>query len=376
MKVVFLTASTSRKAGGLYFTITEFTKSLLAKDIDVSVIGLDDEDSLKDRIGYGKVPVIPYKCVNIPVLKTFGYSNELCNILECVSPDIIHLQGIWMYHSWVALKYKQKHSDTVIIIEPHGMLDPWAVKNSAWKKKIVGHLFEYKNLRTADCIHALCQSEKESIRAFGLKNRVEIIPNGIDIKNTLEAENKKNIIQYIGRIHPKKGIDLIIDAVKLIHDTNSQLISQWKIRIAGWDQNNYQKELENKVHKYGIEKYIEFSGPRFGMDKEKDLIESKAFILPSYSEGLPMSILEAWSYGLPVIMTEYCNLPEGFSSGAAIKVDTNAMSVAKGLNSIMTASADELKIMGTNARELVSNSFTWSKIAEDTIKMYKSLIKY
>ena len=372
MKIVFLTASTSRSAGGLYFTITEYTKALLAKGMDVSVIGIDDEYSLEDRIGYGNVPVIPYRTINLPLLSTFGYSNELMDLLEQTHPDIIHLQGLWMYHSWAALKYKRRHPGTKIVIEPHGMLDPWAIKNSSWKKKIVGALFEYENLKTADCIHALCKSEENSIRAFGLTNRVEIIPNGINIL----AENnnsRSNIIQYIGRIHPKKGLDLIIEAMRLINQSDKKLISNWKIRIAGWDQSNYQQNLEQKVTTYGLEKYIEFCGPRFGIEKEHDLAESKAFILPSYSEGLPMSILEAWSHSLPVIMTDYCNLPEGFEADAALRIETTPSSVAKGLTEIISAGDNRLKSMGENARNLVSRSFSWNIIAESTINMYNSL---
>ena len=75
---------------------------------------------------------------------------------------------------------------------PRGMLDPWAVKNSAWKKKIVGWLYEYRNLRSADCIHALCQSEYESIRKFGLKNPVAIIPNGITLPQITSFDRNGN----------------------------------------------------------------------------------------------------------------------------------------------------------------------------------------
>lgn len=373
MKVLFLTASTSRSAGGLYFTITELSKVLLSKGVDVAVLGFDDAYSEDDRLAFGDVPVKNYNRCNFPVLKTFGYSTNLMKILEELNPDIIHLQGLWMYHSWAALKYKKRHSRVKIIIEPHGMLDPWAVKNSAWKKKIVGFLFEYKNLRDADCLHALCQSELESIRKFGLSNKIVIIPNGINLPEH-SALPKRNIVQYIGRIHPKKGLSLLIEAVSIIRKTHPDTLLNWKIRIAGWDQNGYQEELVKKVSDYSIEKFIDFSGPRFGAEKKRDLAESKAFIIPSYSEGLPMSVLEAWSFGLPVIMTEYCNLPEGIEANAAIKVETTPESVAEGLLQIMTGGDEKLQQMGEVGRSLVVKSFTWDSIADKTIEMYNSLL--
>ena len=67
------------------------------------------------------------------------------------------------------------------MISPRGMLDPWALRNSAWKKRLAGRLYENRNLRSAACVHALCESEYESIRAYGLTNPVAIIPNGIDL---------------------------------------------------------------------------------------------------------------------------------------------------------------------------------------------------
>ncbi len=370
MKVVFLSASTSRSAGGLYFTITALTKALYSKGIDITVVGFDDVYSKEDRSGFGDVPVIAYHRYNIPIIRSFGYSSDLMKILEMLSPDIIHLQGLWMYHSWAALKYKKRHQEVKIVIEPHGMLDPWAVKNSFWKKKIVGYLFEYKNLKKADCLHALCKSELESIRSFGLKNRVVIIPNGINISATFDIP-KRNIIQYIGRIHPKKGLDLLVQAVSLLALNHKEILDGWKVRIAGWDQNGYRTELEKKVVDLGITGYIEFSGPRFGLDKDKDFSESKAFILPSYSEGLPMSILEAWSFRLPVIMTEYCNLPEGFEANAAIKIQTTPQSVAEGLLKFLQLSDVEQKKIGENGYLLVSSRFTWDSIASKTIEMYE-----
>lgn len=76
------------------------------------------------------------------------------------------------------------------------------------EKVIIGRLFEYRNLRTANCIHALCLSEYESIRKFGLTNPVAVIPNGISLPENPQynRNHEKKILLYIGRIHPKKGL--------------------------------------------------------------------------------------------------------------------------------------------------------------------------
>lgn len=377
MKVVFLTASTSRNAGGLYFTITNYTKALKKLGVDVTVVGIDDEFSAEDRAEYGDVPVIAYTTVNLPLLSTFGMSRDLSKILEQIQPEIIHLQGLWMYHSWAALKYKSKHPEVKILIEPHGMLDAWALQNSKWKKKIVGHLFEYANLKNASCIHALCESEKESILSLGLNNNVVIIPNGISIPQYLNHPQKKDtdkkVLLYIGRIHPKKGLELLIEAFNLAKQQSPSLLNEWKCRIAGWDQNNYQEYLESKVVQYQLEDSIKFTGPVFNEVKTQELNNADVFILPSFSEGLPMSILEAWSYRLPVIMTDFCNLPEGFEYNAAIKIDTNPQSILDALIKMSGYSKANLIEMGLNAQNLVNSKFTWDSIAKKTLHIYNNL---
>ena len=87
-----------------------------------------------------------------------------------------------------------------------------------------------------------------------------------------------------------------------------------------------------------------------------------------------MSVLEAWSYGLPVIMTEYCNIPEGFAANAAMEIQPEADSITEGLKRFIALSASEQKIMGLNGLKLVKNRFTWPKIGSRMIEVYKWIL--
>lgn len=376
MKVTFLTSSNSRLSGGLFYTIQSLTKQLLKNEIDVSLLSYDDQYSSIDRTCYGNVPLLSYHRSKCLFFKTLGFSKDIYKILQKEKPQIIHQQGIWMYHSYAALLYKRKNPSAIKIIEPHGMLDPWAIHNSAWKKKIVGYLYENENLRTADCIHALCKSEYESIRNLGLKNPVAIIPNGIDIPlNTIYSRNSdKKILLFIGRIHPKKGLKELLFALKILKENNSSFFQFWKIRIGGWSQNGHIEELKKIVLENNLEKYIEFIGPIYGINKEKELCCANAFILPSFSEGLPMSILEAWAYKLPVIMTEYCNIPEGFITNSALKITPNPQNIADCLAKLGNMNEEALEIIGNNGYNLVKSKFSWSHISEQTINLYQWLL--
>jgi glycosyltransferase involved in cell wall biosynthesis len=86
-----------------------------------------------------------------------------------------------------------------------------------------------------------------------------------------------------------------------------------------------------------------FLGPAFGETKDALLRRASAFILPSFSEGLPMSVLEAWSYRLPVLMTDHCNLPEGFAADAALRIGTDAASIAESMRLLLRSPISDLR---------------------------------
>jgi len=112
--------------------------------------------------------------------RSLGFSSGLKAALVQGQYDLLHVHGLWQYPSWLALSW---HGQTgrPHIISPRGMLDKWALRNSRWKKRVAGWLFENEHLRQAACIHALCEVEAHAIRDFGLKNPIAIIPNGIDM---------------------------------------------------------------------------------------------------------------------------------------------------------------------------------------------------
>ena len=166
--------------------------------------------------------------------------------------------------------------------------------------------------------------------------------------------------------------------------------------IAGWDQEEYELKLKQLCRELGISfrdvpavqlvddratasldagPSVIFTGPLFGELKERLLWLASAFILPSFSEGLPMSLLEAWAHELPVLMTEHCNLPEGFSASAAIQIGTGADSIAEGMMRLFGSSDAELGGMGENGLNLVTNKFTWSEIAAQMKQLYQWILE-
>lgn len=374
---IVLTTCNSRSAGGLCGAIAGLTKAANSNHRNIDLFSYNDQYSDVDWPQYGNTVNHDYTISNIPVLSSLGVSSDLGVKLEEMKPEVIDVQGLWMYHSYAALRYQKNHPATKKVITPHGMLDPWAVKNSGWKKKIVGHLFEYENLRTADCFKALCKSEYESIRAFGLKNPVAIIPNGINLPEgvTFNRHGEKKAMLFVGRIHPKKGIKELIEGLAIVKDSHPDLLDKWQIRIAGWDQLGHTEELIALSESKGLRDSVKFIGSVFGEDKKRELCNANAFVLTSYSEGLPMSILEAWAYQLPVLMTDYCNIPEGFEADAAVRVDTAPESIAEGLIKMFQMEDVALQQIGVNGYNLVKEKFTWDHIADQTLELYRWVVE-
>ncbi len=370
--VGILTLWVSRNAGGLYDAVRLIAQALdNNSEFEVEIFGLEDEKTHQDLTGWGSVPLNAYP-VRGP--KFMAYSPKLVRALHAANLDLLHVHGIWAYPSIASLRWSRTEKKPYLITT-HGMLDSWALQNSRWKKRLVSRLYENAHLQGATCLHALCESEARSIRAYGLQNPICVIPNGVflppeskPVPTQWEVPDDAKVLLYLGRLHPKKGL------LNLLYAWDMALSHDWYLVIAGWDQNGHENELKMLSRKLGIQDRVIFAGPQFNTDKHASYSRANAFILPSFSEGLPMVILEAWSYGLPVLMTPHCNLPEGFQVGAAIQVEANQESIAQGLNALFLMSDNERQTLGIKGRKLVEEQFTWPKIAAEMRSVYEWIL--
>jgi poly(glycerol-phosphate) alpha-glucosyltransferase len=372
MKLGVLTASASNNAGGIFGAMVGQNKALHRfPDMSIEVFGLQDELTQQDMTSWDPLRVTTC-AVQGP--NSFGYSPRLVVALQDAKLDLVHVHGLWMYPSiacnrWARLERKP------YLITTHGMLDPWALRNSAWKKWVASLLYEGAHLRGAACIHAVSHSEAQSIRAYGLTNPICVIPNGIDLTSEISSapaagKDERKRLLYLGRLHPKKNLLNLLRAWHQLISQGDLTAGEWSLTIAGWSQGGYQEELQQFCAKSGIDESVDFVGPLFGLDKESVYRNADAFILPSLSEGLPVAVLEAWSYKLPVLITPECNIPEGFHAEAAIRIGTDVDSIAAGINQLVCMHYSERQSMGLRGRELVEKLFSWSKIAGEMHSVY------
>lgn len=371
IKLLVLVSSISRNAGGLFTSVKELYKNQIIRDnFEIRIISFYDEYSSSDIIEW--LPLEPYLCKKFHPYN-FSYSPDMYSVVKKFNPDLIHLHDMWMYPSYLVRKL-HKNFNIGYGVFPHGMLDNWALNQSKLKKLIATNFFEKYVLQNAIFIRALNISELRSIRDYGLSNPVAVIPNGIsvpvrdpDLKISFiqNLDSNKKILLYLGRLHWKKGIIDVINAFDIMRQINKNFLEDWIFIIAGWDQYNYRKTLEKKVYDLKLNNYVKFVGPQYGNYKKALLQNSSAFILPSYSEGLPVSVLEAWSYNLPVLMTNECNLEESFDLGAAIKITHNPEDIAKSLVKFSEMSYQDLYKLKENGLKLIKEKYSWDKIAKD-----------
>jgi poly(glycerol-phosphate) alpha-glucosyltransferase len=381
---VVLTTSVSRLAGGLYESVRRLHQEMAVLGTEVTVHAGWDRFSDQDGAEWSPLATRVHPAGGVS--DVLGYCPRPAMLLraEEASRVVLHLHGLWRGKSLAAWRTGRRLG-VPCVISPRGMLDPWAVRNARWKKRLTGWLFENRNLRDAACLHALCDSEAESIRAYGLKNPIAVIPNGIDVLEQsvqgsqfkvqgLSGQSLKTLL-FLGRIHPKKGLRELIEAWKTFRGAGDRRQEAgWKLVVAGWDDGGCLEGLKRQVAELGLAESIHFTGPVYGGEKDALLRRADAFVLPSFSEGLPMAILEAWAYGLPVIMTRECNLPEGARHGAAILTEPRPEALVEALRMLQAMTGAEREAMGGRGRQLAKEAYAWPRLAAQMLEVYGWLL--
>ena len=369
MRLAALTGSLSRLAGGTFTSIRRPLQEMAGQfRTEVAVFGLEDQFTAADVRRW--LPLHP-EAFRIRGPRAFGWAPAMGPAVSQFRPDLIQVHGIWMHFSLLSLEMHRR-SGTPYVLHPHGTLDPWAI-GSSWKKRVVSWLFQDEQLRSAACLRALCDAEVDAVRKCGYEGPICRIPNGIDLPPEAQGgaapwrglvEPGKKVLLSLGRIHEKKGLPSLIHAWSRLLEADGPG-RDWTLVLAGWDTTDHLPYLRRMVADLRLADHVKLVGPYFDEAKDHALRSASAFILPSLSEGLPVAVLEAWAYSLPVIMTPHCNLPEGFAAEAAIRVEAETTSIENGLRALMGMADAERAAMGARGRHLVGERFRWEAVARE-----------
>jgi glycosyltransferase involved in cell wall biosynthesis len=233
----------------------------------------------------------------------------------------------------------------------------------------------------ASGMQALTEAEAEQCRQFGIRVPAVILPNGVDLKAIDTAGGKRDLrrdlrlppdellIIFLGRLFPKKGIDLLIGSFAKLASERGNI----SLVIAGHDAGTgYREELERKAEDAGVGNKTHFIGELRGARKFQALRSADLFALTSHSEGLPVAVLEAMACGLPVMITPGCNIPEILAFAAGWQTGLDVDDIADTLREAC-GNQGELLRRGRNGRRLVEGRFTWQAIAKKSVAVYEKL---
>lgn len=261
------------------------------------------------------------------------------------------------------------------LINPQGMLEPWALGYKAWKKNAYYCLIECPLvLRRAEAIQALNENEAGNIRKLRLGPPIVTLPNGVDrsefepapesdveafLSRFPQTRNKSRIL-FLHRIDPKKGLDLLAQALSQVRARHPDAHAI----VAGPDNIGFTDQARSYFTEAGMsDEAVTFTGMLEGALRRGALASADLFVLPSYSEGFSMAVLEAMAVGLPCVITTECNFPEAREAGVAKVVAPEPGQFAAALEELL-ANPDAAKAMGRSAREFVLARYTWDSIVE------------
>lgn len=290
---------------------------------------------------------------------------------------IFHLHGVWDLPLLTASRVARKVGRSYAVT-PHGMLDPWSLKQSQWKKR-AALAFGYRSmLNRAAFIQALNEDEKELMSPLGLRSPVEVVPNGVHLPCLNQDQASANVGEidprlsagpyflFLARLHYKKGLDVLLDAYARLRAG----AGIWPLVIAGPDE-GMGHEIKQRVKAGGFPGPVILPGPVYGKAKEALLKQAGVVVLPSRQEGFSLTILEAMAASVPVIVSDQCHFPEIASHEAGYVLPVDAQEVSQVMSLLSTAEFLSRRLsMGRRGFDLVGGRYTWPVVASRLLHLY------
>jgi glycosyltransferase involved in cell wall biosynthesis len=286
----------------------------------------------------------------------------------------VHIHGIWETHCMTAAGIARA-CKRPYIISAHGMLEQWALRYKRLKKALYAALTEIRGMQRAACLRALSVDEVDDYRRLGLTNQIAIIPSGIDapacaspdlFRSAYPQLAGKRIVLFLGRLHQKKGLELLLQSWARVASTADDI----HLVIAGPDSENTLVPLEQLTGELKLGSSVTFAGMMTGDQKWSALAAASLFVLPSYSEGFSIAVLEALAMGVPVIVTTACHIPEVAIHDCGWVIQPELGPLEQALLEFFSLSGDEADEIGKHGRDLVRTRFQSSVVGKQMAQVY------
>lgn len=390
MRILHVISTMAPSSGGPSQVLKELLNSQEASGHQVCLATTDRNNPVRKRLSQEFFSQICSKTINVhafpveylPIL----FSAELAHWLResLRGFDIVHIHGLYRFPPTYAA-WQARRQGVPYVVRPHGALDPYLHARSTTGRLGFKHLYErwfdLPNLHAAGAIHYTADEERERAAFLSIRAPSFVVPNGLDWNRyrTLPTRGalrerwglgEAPVVLFLGRLHFKKGLDLLIPAFDALHRRmpDAQLV------IAGPENDDYGRQVRGWVRERGLRADVHFVGLLDGADVVQAYVDADVFALPSYTENFGMTVVEALACELPVVISDQVNIhAEVSGADAGLVTRCDADDVAQALETLLS-DADRRRAMGEAGRRLVQARFTWPAIVDALTVEYERVI--
>ena len=373
MKAVHTVASVDDEATGPSYSVPSLVAALARAGHDAEVAALGD-GSRRTQLG-ARVVTLPRDKVWPQPLMRLGRSKAMRFHLLDSGADVFHAHGLWMMPC-VYPADAARALNVPLVLAPRGMLGRDALAFSKNTKRTFWAALQKRACERVNCFHATAESELEDIRAFGLKQPVAVIPNGIDLPDLAalgpasRPETQAPFILSLGRVHPKKGLNRLIAGFAQMADA----FPRHRLRIIGPDEGGHAADLMAQAHQLGLGDRISVEPPLFGDDKFRTMQQADVFALSTLHENFAMTVAESLAVGTPVISTKGAPWRGLEEHRCGWWIDHGPESMAAALEQALSMPTDDRDLMGQRGRDWMERDFAWDGIAAKMTAVYEWLL--
>lgn len=377
LKIVHTVASLNSRSGGPARTITALCEALGKLNVETRLItqsieGLNDSNifPLPELVqtSFVKAWRIPY----LGALYSPRSRATLWRQSTLLGAQLIHNHGLWLpfNHDSAAVARRLR---IPLMISPRGMVEAWALKHRAWKKKWAWLAYQKADLTQARAFHATSIMEAKNLRSLGFTQPIALIPNGVDTpaRRSQHADrgNGPRTALFLSRIHPKKGL------LNLVRAWNRVRPKGWRVLIIGPDEANYRLEVEREIDALRLRDVFSVPGPVDDVEKWDCFFAADLFVLPSFSENFGVVVAEALASGIPVITTKGAPWENLVTHNCGWWVDVGVEPLAEAIREATQLSDAERSAMGARGRDLARKQYNWQRVAENMSSVYEWVIR-
>ena len=387
MRILHVIRSANPAGGGPIEAVSRLATEHNRAGRRVEIVTLDAPDA-------PCVATLPVPCYALgPVITKYGYTSRLVPWLRqhAASYDVVVVNGIWQYPS-LAVWRACRRRDVPYVVFPHGMLDPWFKRQYPLKhakKWLYWPWAEYRVLRDAAAVLFTSHDEMRlAAESFWMHRwNPKVITYGTAPPPDDEARQRaafaerfpflldKRIVLFLGRLHEKKGCELLVDAFAALAGSNSPGQRPWHLVFAGPDETSpYARALQARVEAHGLNERVTFTGMLSGDAKWGAFRSADVFSLPSHQENFGIAMAEALACGLPVLLSDKVNTwREVTAAGAGLVAADDAAGTQQALGEWMTMDDRRRDQMRDAARACFHRHFHISAVADDIVQTLESL---